>query len=58
MCAVLKSKSTELIGTFAADLFNLSLYTFLLPSTNLPEKRLLIDQAYQIVKAFDTEDLK
>ena len=56
--AVLKSTSTEVIGTFAPVLLNLILFSALLEQTKLHQKRLLIDLAFQVVDAVDSVDLE
>jgi len=57
-CAVLKSNKTFLIGTYGPDLLNLTLFCMLIKNTRLHQKRLLLDQAFQIVKEFDSTDLE
>ena len=46
------------MAMFAPDLLNLTLFTVMYEKTGLHDKRLLLDEAFQIVEAFDCDDLK
>ena len=54
--SILKSNSDLIIGTFAPDLLNLTLYAVMIEKSSLQDKRLLLDQAFQIVEIFRSEE--
>ena len=56
-CSILKSESVKLIGMFAPDLLNLTLFAVIYENSPLNQKRLLMEDAFQIVQAFDSSDL-
>ena len=56
--AVIETKSTYLRIKLSPDLFNLTLLTMLQEVVGVDQKRLLIDQAFQIVLFFDSDCLR
>ena len=45
-CSILKSESVQLIGMFAPDLLNLTLFAVIFENSTLKQKRLLIEDAF------------
>jgi len=54
-CAVLSNASKRVVNTVVPDLFNLTLFTVVHKKCKQDQKRLLIDQLFQIVRHFDSE---